>query len=38
MTDREMLRYYGFAEDVLGQLNDEECKEHREAVEMYPEE
>jgi hypothetical protein len=36
-TSRETLKSYGFAEDVLIQWSDEECKEQLEAVEMYPE-
>jgi len=36
-TSREILREWGFTEEVLSQLTDEECTEQKEAIEMYPE-
>lgn len=37
-TSREILREdYGYIEEVLSTLTDEECTEHLEAIEMYPE-
>ncbi|MEK3673580.1 hypothetical protein [Paenibacillus sp. FSL R10-2771] len=37
-SSREILReVYGYEEHVLAGLTDEECTDHLEANEMYPE-
>jgi hypothetical protein len=37
MNAREKLKSYGFEDHVIAGWTDEECQEHLEAVEMYPE-
>ena len=36
-TSREVLKEFGFEDQVLGEWSDQECDEQLEAIEMYPE-